>query len=99
MSSWALFHDPLSWFGNEPIANSQFQSFDDKGDGLVGLKRADGSYVSQNPNQYGVFSSAPECKAYETFGGGAGVGVKTSWTRPEQGDKIFSYFCCQLPNC
>jgi len=97
--SYALYHDPFSFLEHAPIPNSIFQSFEDKGDGQVALKRSDGTYVSQNPNEYASFSKATEAKAYEIFGGGVGVGVKTSWTRPDAGDKIFSYFCVQLPNC
>jgi hypothetical protein len=98
MAYYALFNDPMH--DEAPIPNSAFSEFEDKGDGVVALKNGDAGYVSQNPNKRGEFSYAPEAKAYEMFGGGAGVGIKTSWTRPQADppDKIFSYFCLQLPN-
>jgi hypothetical protein len=99
---YALFNDPLR--DEEAIPLSGFHEFVDLGGGLVALKTWDGKFVRQEPNQRGVFTNVDkpngpeEC---ETFGGGVGVGVKTSWPRPKAvpPDKIYSYFCCQLPNC
>lgn len=97
-SMYALTRDPIA----EPtvLLGSVFTAFVDLGNGLVALQRADGSFVSQVPNAYGLFETRPAAGPYETFGGGPGLGIKTSWTRPHEvpPDQIFSYFCVQLPN-
>jgi len=95
---FGLSIDPLT--DETVLTGSVFKEFVDVGDGCVALKRADGTFVSQVPNVYGRFEHRDQAGPYETFGGGPGVGVKTSWTRPHElpPDKIFSYFCVQLPN-
>jgi hypothetical protein len=95
---FALVADPL--LTPTVFDGSQFAEFVELGDGLVALKTAAGKYVSQVPNEYGRFETRDAAGAYETFGGGVGIGVKTSWTRPYETppDKMFGYFCIQLPN-
>jgi hypothetical protein len=92
---YALYHDPVE-DGDDPLAGSGFQTIVDAGGGLVHLQTADGRYLSQEPNQYGVFGLATEAKAYETFGREAGL--VTTWTRPAEGDRIFHYVLVRLPN-
>lgn len=95
---FALAADPI--LTPTVFEGSLFEEFVDLGAGFVALKRSDGKFVSQVPNEYGRFEVRDSAGAYETFGGGTGIGVKTSWTRPHHDppDKIFGYFCVQLPN-
>jgi hypothetical protein len=93
---YGLFHDPM--LEHAPLTNSTFKDFVDTDDGYVAFKTSDGHFVSQEPNVPGKFGLATAIGPYEKFGGGAGPGIKSSWTRPSQGDKVLNYFCCQLPN-
>ena len=95
---YALAADPL--LTPTVFDDSVFEEFVELGGGFVALKTADGRFVSQVPNAYGRFERRDSAGAYETFGGGAGIGIKTTWTRPyaDPPDKIFGYFCVQLPN-
>lgn len=95
---YALFKDPIK--DRKAIDHSGFAAFVELGNGYVALKTYDGKFVSQIPNEYGRFENkAMDTPGpYETFGGGVGVGIKTAWTRPNDGDEILNYFCCQLPN-
>lgn len=95
---YGLAADPIA--DKTVLPGSVFTEFQDLGGGLVALKRPNGTYVSQVPNQFGVFEERTDVGPYETFGGGVGVGVKTSWTRPHElpPDQILSYFAIQLPN-
>jgi hypothetical protein len=96
---FGLSYDPIAL--DSVIPGSVFKEFVDLGDGCVALKRADGKLISQVPNEQGKFEYRDgDPGAYETFGGGVGVGIKTSWTRPHElpPDKIYSYFAVQLPN-
>lgn len=93
---YALTGDPIE--RDHVIDNSGFTEFVDLGGGIVALKTWDGKYVSQEPNAWGVFRNVEVIGPYEKFGGGAGIGVKTAWTRPDKADQVLSYFCVQLPN-
>jgi hypothetical protein len=97
---YALTSDPLETTGVCVCEGSQFAEFVDLKNGLVALKTKGGKYVSQVPNTYGAFELRDTVSGYETFGGGTGIGIKTTWTRPtfDPPDQIFSYFCIQLPN-
>jgi len=96
--AYALFRDPF--LEHMCFQNSFFEEFVDTDDGYVALKTKDGKFVSQEPNQYGFFNLAPSIGAYEKFGGGSGIGSKTTWTRPSVSppDKMFTYYCQQIPN-
>jgi hypothetical protein len=94
---FALFNDPLKNPGEAPMANSGFVKFVPTDSGFTAFETWDHKFVSQVPGQYGKFENVAAINVYEQFGGGIGVGLKTTWTRPNV-DPVFSYFCCELPN-
>lgn len=57
-------------------------------DGSISFVAAGGGYLSQEPNQYGVFHVAPSIGPYEKFTSQGNM-VFTSWTRGQ--DTQFHY--------
>jgi hypothetical protein len=57
-------------------------------DGSISFSVEGGGYLSQEPNQYGVFHVSPNIGPYEKYTPN-GAMVFTSWTRPQDGQ--FTY--------
>jgi hypothetical protein len=91
---YALFDDPLNT--DEPIPGSLFDEIVANADGSSSFKTRDGKYVSQNPNARGSFAAATKIGAYEKFGL---IGnLATVWTRPAEGDRMYSYVLVTFAN-
>jgi len=91
---YALFNDPLT--ETTPIAGSAFAAIVTNSDGTVAFQTAAGQYLSQEPLQRGVFHLANSVGLYEKFG--MLGNIATSWTRPSEGDPIYSYVVTSIPN-
>jgi hypothetical protein len=91
---FALSLDPMAH--DFPIAGSAFFEIVENGDGSSSLKTKSGQYISQNPMARGSFALANTIGLYEKFG--IAGNLVTSWTRPDQGDPIYTYCLVALPN-